>query len=131
MAFFVPLFLSQLADSVVWVGRAGYLSVPYTTAIEQNQPTIPSGLYLFHTPTVVAASGVNEGENTAGETYVVYWPEDLTWEDDAPSDVVKNRANFMNYLFGKVDGSGCLSCLGGACGWVDVGEEGRRWEAGC
>ncbi|TCD67573.1 hypothetical protein EIP91_012270 [Steccherinum ochraceum] len=30
--------------------------------------------------------------------YALYWPEDLTWNDDAPLSSVKNRVTFMRYL---------------------------------
>jgi hypothetical protein len=31
------------------------------------------------------------------QTYVLYWPEDTTWEDNAISTVQRNRVTFMRY----------------------------------
>ncbi|KAF8840150.1 hypothetical protein BDN67DRAFT_904164 [Paxillus ammoniavirescens] len=32
------------------------------------------------------------------ELFVIYWPEDTTWDDSASSNVCRNRATFMRYL---------------------------------
>ncbi|KIJ06969.1 hypothetical protein PAXINDRAFT_103161 [Paxillus involutus ATCC 200175] len=32
------------------------------------------------------------------ELFVIYWPEDTTWDDSAPSNVCRNRVTFMRYL---------------------------------
>ena len=31
------------------------------------------------------------------QTYVLYWPEDATWDDKAVSTVQRNRVTFMRY----------------------------------
>ncbi|KAH9039451.1 hypothetical protein EDB83DRAFT_2411806, partial [Lactarius deliciosus] len=52
------------------------------------EPILRSGLYIVRTFT-----------STADErTYVLYWPEDTTWDDDAVSTVQCNRVMFMRYL---------------------------------
>ena len=34
---------------------------------------------------------------TDEQAYVVYWPEDTTWDDRAASPVQRNRVTFMRY----------------------------------
>ncbi|KAF8548560.1 hypothetical protein OG21DRAFT_1422884 [Imleria badia] len=48
-----------------------------------------SGLYIFATP-----------EQTGGvhQIFVLYWPEQTTWDDSATSSVRQNRITFMRYL---------------------------------
>ena len=31
------------------------------------------------------------------QAYVLYWPEDTTWDDQAASTVQRNRVTFMRY----------------------------------
>ncbi|KAF8508104.1 hypothetical protein BU17DRAFT_100044 [Hysterangium stoloniferum] len=52
-------------------------------------PTLASGIYIFEAPACL---------KSAPKFYVVYWPEDITWNDNAPSGIVKNRVTFMRYL---------------------------------
>lgn len=47
-------------------------------------PTLRPGLYL-----------VNPVEDDTGRTYIVFWPEDGTWNDGAISSVSRNRVTFM------------------------------------
>jgi hypothetical protein len=49
-------------------------------------PSLTSGLYIFEAPSEVA---------TTKQFYVVYWPEDTTWDDDAMFSVSKNRVTFI------------------------------------
>jgi len=49
--------------------------------------TLRSGLY-------VVRSFVSTAEEQA---YVLYWPEDTTWDDQAVSTVQRNRVTFMRY----------------------------------
>lgn len=44
-----------------------------------------SGLYLALPP----------NQETQGEYYLVYWPEDTTWCDGANTAVQRNRVTFM------------------------------------
>ena len=68
--------------------RAGKLLVPqngYTS--REAEPTLRSGLY-------VVRSFMNSVEEQA---YILYWPEDLTWDDQAAPTVQRNRVTFMRY----------------------------------
>ncbi|KAF8548149.1 hypothetical protein OG21DRAFT_1501183 [Imleria badia] len=55
----------------------------------RTQPALRSGLYIVTTP-----------EQTGGAhlVFVLYWPEQTTWDDLAPSSVRRNRVTFMRYL---------------------------------
>ncbi|KAF8548217.1 hypothetical protein OG21DRAFT_1449416 [Imleria badia] len=55
----------------------------------RTQPVLRSGLYIITTP-----------ERTEGthQMFVVYWPEQTTWDDSASSSVRRNRITFMRYL---------------------------------
>ena len=52
-----------------------------------TEPTLRSGLYVVRSfvPTVEK------------QAYVLYWPEDTTWDDQAVSTVQRNRVTFMRY----------------------------------
>ena len=52
-----------------------------------SQPTLSSGLYAL------AAGNADERH------YVIYWPEDSTWDDTATSSVSWNRISFMRWVF--------------------------------
>ncbi|KAG8915779.1 hypothetical protein FRC00_014366 [Tulasnella sp. 408] len=60
----------------------------------QLSPYLRSGIYLFLPP--ISASDVQASSSAV--IYVIYWPEDETWNDDAPPNVQKNRVTFMRYL---------------------------------
>ncbi|QRV84788.1 hypothetical protein RhiJN_12804 [Ceratobasidium sp. AG-Ba] len=51
-----------------------------------------SGLYM------VLPAQVGAQIDRTLSTYIVYWPEDTTWEDKAISSVRRNRVTFMRYL---------------------------------
>ncbi|KAH9054525.1 hypothetical protein EDB87DRAFT_1580466 [Lactarius vividus] len=53
------------------------------------QRKLSSGLYI------VTATDANP---TDERQYIVYWPEDSTWNDSAPPPVCRNRVTFMRYL---------------------------------
>ncbi|KAL4063347.1 hypothetical protein J3A83DRAFT_4404551 [Scleroderma citrinum] len=55
----------------------------------QGQRVLRSGLYILR-PT--------EQQNKAEQVFVLYWPEENTWDDSAPSQVRRNRVTFMRYL---------------------------------
>ncbi|KAI0751604.1 hypothetical protein C8Q80DRAFT_1158354 [Daedaleopsis nitida] len=59
----------------------------------RKRPSLRPGLYVL------------QGENGL---YVIYWPEDLTWDDNAPSSVRRNRITFMRYLKQITDQVVCL-----------------------
>ena len=55
----------------------------------RSEPVLRSGLYIVR-------SFVSTSEEQA---YVVYWPEDTTWDDHAASSVQRNRVTFMRYSY--------------------------------
>ncbi|KAI9511015.1 hypothetical protein F5148DRAFT_1281300 [Russula earlei] len=54
-----------------------------------SRPTLSSGLYMLE---------VGHPDSIQKCHYVIYWPEDSTWDDSAPSSVCRNRVTFMRYL---------------------------------
>ena len=51
------------------------------------EPILRSGLYVVRSFT----------SSTEEQAYVLYWPEDTTWNDQAFSTVQRNRVTFMRY----------------------------------
>jgi len=37
-------------------------------------------------------------QNNAEQIFVIYWPEESTWDDSAPSQVRRNRVTFMRFV---------------------------------
>ncbi|KAI0294252.1 hypothetical protein B0F90DRAFT_1670558 [Multifurca ochricompacta] len=66
---------------------ARFLLVP--TEAGGSRPTLSSGLYI-----VMAQPADTSDERH----YVIYWPEDSTWNDSATSSILHNRVMFMRYL---------------------------------
>ncbi|TFK74975.1 hypothetical protein BDN72DRAFT_832681 [Pluteus cervinus] len=62
-------------------------------------PSLRSGLY------VARFSGPQEG---LVRIFVIYWPEQTTWDDAAISSVKRNRETFMRYLTKMTDQVVCL-----------------------
>ncbi|TFY77300.1 hypothetical protein EWM64_g6712 [Hericium alpestre] len=56
--------------------------------IHISEPTLRSGLYILHSQTSTVAE----------QAFVIYWPEETTWNDNAISTVRRNRVTFMRYL---------------------------------
>ena len=54
-----------------------------------SRPTLLSGLYVL-----VAGKFDPPRERH----YVIYWPEDSTWDDSAASSVCRNRVTFMRWV---------------------------------
>ena len=52
------------------------------------EPILTSGLYVVR----------SLGSTAEEQAYVVYWPEDTTWDDQATSTVQRNRITFMRYV---------------------------------
>lgn len=50
-----------------------------------SQPMLSSGLYTVR---------ANPSDLADGRYFVVYWPEDTTWNDSATSSVRRNRVTF-------------------------------------
>src|SRR5712691_9617226 len=55
-----------------------------------SRQKLPTGLYFVR--------GVKGDGSEAPPSYVLYWPEPTTWDDDATSTVKRNRVTFMRYL---------------------------------
>ncbi|KAG1723067.1 hypothetical protein EDD22DRAFT_790202, partial [Suillus occidentalis] len=53
------------------------------------KPSLRSGLYIVRT---------NCEATSDEQLFIVYWPEDATWDDSAPSSVKRTRVTFMRYL---------------------------------
>jgi len=54
-----------------------------------SRPALLSGLY------VLVAGQIN---STQERHYVIYWPEDSTWDDSPASSVCRNRVTFMRWV---------------------------------
>jgi hypothetical protein len=57
---------------------------------EQHSASLKSGLYALTQP--------NKGPNADISLYIIFWPEDTSWDDDASPSVVKNRLTFMRFV---------------------------------
>ena len=55
----------------------------------RTQPTLRSGLYIITTP---------EPTEGSHQIFVLYWPEQTTWDDSATSSVRRNRITFMRFV---------------------------------
>ncbi|KAG8924162.1 hypothetical protein FRC02_010614 [Tulasnella sp. 418] len=73
---------------------AAYLLAPTDTNHALNYPTLSSGLY-FLLPDVHPDTMETDQAHRA---FVIYWPEDTTWDDNAIGAVRRNRTTFMRYL---------------------------------
>ncbi|KAL1748220.1 hypothetical protein HDZ31DRAFT_71777 [Schizophyllum fasciatum] len=69
------------------------------TTDDLNRPKLRSGLYFVR---MTLPSAAEE------QLFVVYWPEDTTWNDNAISTVRKNRITFMRYLTKIADQTFCF-----------------------
>ncbi|KAG1840861.1 hypothetical protein C8R48DRAFT_739797 [Suillus tomentosus] len=54
-----------------------------------SMPSLRSGLYIVR---AVCEATPDQ------QLFLIYWPEDSTWDDSAPSSVRRNRVTFMRYL---------------------------------
>ncbi|KAI0250873.1 hypothetical protein BJV78DRAFT_1393001 [Lactifluus subvellereus] len=59
------------------------------TDVGDPKSTLSSGLYIVRAETT---------DSMDERHYVIYWPEDTTWDDSATSSVCRNRMTFMRYL---------------------------------
>lgn len=69
------------------MSRAKLLLQPQEQAIEEGRPYLRSGLY--------AANKWSNQTDLPEKIYVIYWPEDTTWDDNASAEVFRNRVTFM------------------------------------
>ena len=58
--------------------------------LSSSRPALSSGLY------VLAAGQVYPNQE---RHYVIYWPEDSTWNDSSAASVCQNRVAFMRWVF--------------------------------
>ena len=78
--------LERIAENLRRIHRARRLVAPQRDYISRGaDPILRSGLYIIRTFTSTEEE----------QTYVLYWPEDTTWEDKAVSTVQRNRVTFM------------------------------------
>jgi hypothetical protein len=57
-----------------------------------SRPALLSGLY------VLVAGQDQQVDPTQERHFVIYWPEDSTWDDSAASSVCQNRVTFMRWV---------------------------------
>ena len=82
------LLTKRLIDLIRFEKSARRLLTPQNGFTTRGaEPILRSGLY-------VVRSFVSTAEEQA---YVLYWPEDTTWNDQAASTVQRNRVTFMRY----------------------------------
>ncbi|CUA74085.1 hypothetical protein RSOLAG22IIIB_10970 [Rhizoctonia solani] len=58
---------------------------------DNSSPGLKSGLYLALDPN-------RQEQGASKDAYIIYWPEDTTWDDQAAPSVQRNRVIFMHYL---------------------------------
>ncbi|KAI6111765.1 hypothetical protein EDD17DRAFT_1480234, partial [Pisolithus thermaeus] len=64
------------------------------STIGPAKSTLRSGLYLLRPA---------EPYGHTEQIFVIYWPQESTWDDSAPSQVRRNRVTFMRYLIKMCD----------------------------
>ena len=85
--------VDTLLSSLTRLSRAHQL---LSATDDSTGPRLRSGLY-FVRMTLLSA----EEE----QLFIVYWPEDTTWNDNAISTIRKNRITFMRYAVALASGS--------------------------
>ncbi|KAF8270132.1 hypothetical protein EI94DRAFT_1572312 [Lactarius quietus] len=83
-------FLREMGSVDVEMCELLVLDRDYTARGEE--PILRSGLYIMRTFTSAAEE----------QTYVLYWPEDTTWDDNAVSMAQRNRVTFMSRYLTKI-----------------------------
>jgi hypothetical protein len=66
------------------------------TDLGDSRPALSSGLYIL----ILLAAG--QVDPTQERHYVIYWPEDSTWDESAASSVCRNRVTFMRWVIADV-----------------------------
>ena len=85
--YVTPHDYSSVLISTSCFGSAQQLLIDSDTNVG-TQPALRSGLYIVTTP---------EQTGGAHQIFVVYWPEQMTWDDSATSSVRRNRITFMRF----------------------------------
>ncbi|KAG8900671.1 hypothetical protein FRB99_005822, partial [Tulasnella sp. 403] len=86
------------------------------------QPHLRSGIYALIPPNSQHTDG---SFNPHAAIYIIYWPEETTWDDDAIGTVRKNRVTFMRYLTRLADQVRALISPehSSALAWKDIESE--------
>lgn len=89
----------QLVDDDMYVtARFGYRDV-LTIALDSSQLLLDSRDEVTHASQKNLRSGLYLIRDSASDlVYVLYWPQDGTWNDDAITSVIRNRETFMRYV---------------------------------
>lgn len=75
--------------------------IPQEQLSGTSEPVLRSGLYVVRPLNAT---------KTEEQIYILYWPQDTTWSDDAFSAVQRNRVTFMRYVSCRIYVvSGCSS----------------------
>ncbi|KAG8994929.1 hypothetical protein FRB90_000300 [Tulasnella sp. 427] len=80
---------------------AGLLQLPEDISI-RTRPVLRSGIYMLDPP------NSDRDSSNPPTRYVIYWPENTTWEAQSSGSVRKNRVTFMRYLTCLTDQIRCL-----------------------
>jgi hypothetical protein len=86
--YVIPLGRPSSVISILSFDSAEQLRVDSDTHV-RAQPTLRSGLYIMVAP---------ETTEGAYQIFVIYWPEQTTWDDSAASSVRRNRITFMRFV---------------------------------
>ncbi|CAE6502261.1 unnamed protein product, partial [Rhizoctonia solani] len=85
-------------EIIKFLRQAHYIDEPCAALLSQtggpddSSPALRSGLYLVLDPN-------HQDQGSSKAAYIIYWPEDTTWDDQAASSSVRrNRVTFMRYL---------------------------------
>ena len=83
--YVVYVVLCIMRQPIRFLFRAARLLADPSTP-GQAESTLGSGLYILRPA---------EQQNNAEQIFVIYWPEESTWDDSATSQVCRNRVTFM------------------------------------
>ncbi|KAF8335492.1 uncharacterized protein EI90DRAFT_2913057 [Cantharellus anzutake] len=75
------------------------LLTPLPASGVPSGPHLGTGIYLIlddHTQRKEGSMGLDTG--FMQPAFLLYWPEENTWNDNATGDICRNRATFMHYL---------------------------------
>ncbi|KAI0292593.1 hypothetical protein B0F90DRAFT_1645427, partial [Multifurca ochricompacta] len=95
----IGIYGSKEESELISQGQLAEIAYPenvYTATTAE--PVLRSGLYAVRSFT----------PSSEEQVYVLYWPEDSTWNDQATSPVQRNRVTFMRYLTKLCDQLVCL-----------------------
>jgi hypothetical protein len=73
-----------IVENSVWPCRRTFLLVPRSENSGVTIPTLRPGIYLL-----------DMTRTESNLYYIIFWPEDATWDDNSISSVSRNRVTFM------------------------------------